>query len=117
MRLTPESLRATYAYLISLDPFSRWACVPADAMKFAVTKHRDRYGDYSDGTIDWYGIDCGTLADPRSAQFVHYTEDNSLNWRAGFSVLTFHKGRLLQPEFVQVFDDSAVEFRGQVIKL
>lgn len=51
MRLTPESLRATYAYLISLDPFSRWACVPADAMKFAVTKHRDRYGDYSDGTI------------------------------------------------------------------
>lgn len=66
---------------------------------------------------DWYGIDCGTMADPKGPQFVHYTEDNSLNWRAGFSVLTFHKGRLLQPEFVQVFDDSAVEFRGQVIKL
>lgn len=51
MKLTPAAVRSTYAYLISLDPFAKWACVPVDAMKFAVTRHRDRYGDYSDGTI------------------------------------------------------------------
>lgn len=84
-----------------------------------VTGHLHSLGEYrwTNYGGDWYSIDCGTLADPRSAQFVHYTEDNSLNWRAGFSVLTFHKGRLLQPEFVQVFDGSSIEFRGQVIKV
>lgn len=64
-----------------------------------------------------YGVDCGALADPYGPQFVDYTTDNPVNWRAGFAVLTFHRGRLLMPELVQVFGDGQVEFRGQVLSV
>lgn len=64
-----------------------------------------------------YGVDCGTLATPYGSQFVHYTEDNPVNWRSGFGVFTFHKGRLLWPEVVHVIDEESgtVEFRGKVL--
>lgn len=63
-----------------------------------------------------YGVDCGTLSDTNGNQF-DYTEDNPKNWRSGFAVLTFYKGRLLMPELVQVCGDDEVEFRGQVWKV
>lgn len=64
-----------------------------------------------------YGVETGCLADPNGAQFVDYTEDNPKRWEAGFAVLTFHRGRLLPPEIVTVWDDSTVVFRGQLIKV
>ena len=60
-----------------------------------------------------YGVDTGTLADVDSAQF-DYLEDNAKNWRAGFAVLSFANGKLLQPELVEVFDDNSVQFRGKI---
>ena len=63
-----------------------------------------------------YGVDCGTLADVAGSQF-DYLEDNSVNWRAGFVVLTFHNGRMLLPEIAQVCGDGEVEFRGKVWKV
>jgi hypothetical protein len=70
------------------------------------------YDDYN-GTR--WGVDTGTLAAKEGEQFVDYTEDNPRNWRSGFAVLTFHKGRLLWPEVVNVRDEEAgeVEFRGR----
>ncbi len=62
-----------------------------------------------------YGVDTGCLADPDHAAFVNYTEDNPKNWRSAFCVLTFHKGRLMQPELALVWDDKTIEFRGQLI--
>jgi hypothetical protein len=62
-----------------------------------------------------YGVDTGTLADPEGPQFIDYTEDGPKNWRSGFSVATFHKGRLLWPELVSVFAPGQVEFRGKLI--
>lgn len=62
-----------------------------------------------------FGVDTGCLADPSHKAFVDYTEDAPLDWRSGFVVLTFHKGRLLWPEVVSVFDADHVEFRGQII--
>ena len=66
-----------------------------------------------------FGVDCGTMAHPYGPQFEGYMEDNSRNWRSGFIVLTFHKGRLLWPEIVHVIDEDKglVEFRGDVIKV
>lgn len=64
-----------------------------------------------------FGVDTGTLADPSHKAFVDYTEDAPLDWRSGFVVLTFHKGRLLWPEVVSVFDADHVEFRGQIIRV
>lgn len=61
-----------------------------------------------------WGVETGTLADPEGPQFVDYTEDGPKNWRSGFVVLTFHKGRLLWPEVVHVIGEGEVEFRGQV---
>lgn len=72
------------------------------------------FDDY-DGTR--WGVDTGTLADPKGPQFVDYLEDNPTNWRSGFVVLTFHKGRLLWPEVVRVMDEHTVDFRGRAIEV
>ncbi len=72
---------------------------------------------YSDYRGTRYGVDCGTMAQPYGPQFEAYTEDNPVDWREAFCVLTFHKGKLLQPELAMKFDDGAVEFRGRVIEV
>jgi hypothetical protein len=64
-----------------------------------------------------YGVDSGTLADIDGPQFRDYLEENPTNWRSGFVVLTFYKGKLLFPELVMKFNNEAIEFRGQVIQL
>lgn len=61
-----------------------------------------------------WGVDTGTLADPDGEQFVDYTEDSPKDWRSGFVVLTYHKGRLLWPEVCAVVDSKTAEFRGSV---
>ena len=63
-----------------------------------------------------YGVDCGTLAVPTGPQF-SYCEDNPLNWRSGFVLLTWIRGELLMPELVIVNDEERgiVQFRGSLI--
>lgn len=79
--------------------------------------HSLKVTPFSDYNGTRFGVDCGTLADPEGPQFVDYTEDGPKNWRSGFVVLTFHKGRLLWPEPVHVIGDGEVEFRGKVIRV
>jgi len=64
----------------------------------------------------YYGVQTGMLAYPKGDQFIDYTEDNPIDWRSGFALLTFHKGQLLMPELIQVFDEQEgqVQFRGKV---
>ena len=62
-----------------------------------------------------WGVDCGMLARPYGPQFA-YTEDNPVDWRSGFILLTFYKGILLWPEIIHYWDDDHVEFRGKLIK-
>ena len=71
------------------------------------------YTDYN-GTR--YAVDTGTLAHPFGPQFT-YAEDNPANHRSGFAVLTFHNGKLMPPELLEVVDEEAglVFFRGQAI--
>lgn len=76
--------------------------------------HSLKVSPISDYNGTRFGVDCGCLADPYGPQFTDYTEDGPLDWRSGFVVLTFHKGRLLWPEVVSKIDDDHVEFRGQV---
>ena len=64
-----------------------------------------------------YGIDTGCLADAYGPQFNDYTEDNPRNHRSGFIVLTYHKGKLLLPEIVAVYDEDHIQFRGKLIKV
>lgn len=87
--------------------------------KTVVTGHLHALGvsavsDYS-GTR--WGVDCGTLADPYGPQFTDYTEDNPVNWRSGFVVLTFRGGVLLPPECVYVMGKNKVAFRGEIINV
>lgn len=63
-----------------------------------------------------YGVDCGTLADPESKQF-DYSEESPANHRAGFVVLTIRNGKLLYPEMVQVWDDTRIQFRGELLEV
>lgn len=78
--------------------------------------HSLRVTPLSDYSGTRFGIDTGTLAEPYGEQF-EYTEDNPVNWRSGFIVLTFHRGMLLWPEIVHVLNETEVEFRGQVIEV
>lgn len=64
------------------------------------------------GTL--FGVQTGTLADPNGAQFADYTEDSPKDWRSGFAVLHFNKGRLLQPELAMVIGEAEVDFRGKI---
>jgi len=61
-----------------------------------------------------YGVQTGCLANPNGAQFADYTEDSPKDWRSGFAVLNFDKGRLLQPELAVVCGETEVEFRGKI---
>jgi hypothetical protein len=60
-----------------------------------------------------YGIDTGTMAEPYGPQF-NYTEAGPVNWASGFAVLTFHKGKLLQPELC-VVEHGDAWFRGKKV--
>lgn len=102
MHLTPESLAAMYELVKTLAPYSKWGLPDSEDVEFNGTR---------------FGCDCGTLADPYGPQFSDYLETNPTNWRSGFIVLTFHKGRLLWPEIVHVLEKGLVEFRGQVIEV
>jgi hypothetical protein len=64
-----------------------------------------------------FGVDGGTLADPYSEQFTGYMEDNPRNWVSGFIVVTFHKGRMLEPEKASVWDENHMQFRGTIIEV
>lgn len=77
--------------------------------------HSLKVTPFDDYTGTRFGIDTGTLAEPKGPQFVDYLEDSPTNWRSGFVVLTFKDGRLLWPEVCRVLNDSEVDFRGQVI--
>jgi len=74
----------------------------------------DHSPNFQNGTR--YGVQTGTLAYPKGNQFIDYTEDNPVNWRSGFVLLTWHKSQLLMPEMIQVWDEeeSQVQFRGRV---
>lgn len=63
-----------------------------------------------------YGVQTGMLANPDGEQFVDYTQDGCKDWRSGFAMLSFERGRLLMPELVQVFNEKEglVEFRGKL---
>lgn len=78
--------------------------------------HSLKVSPWTDYTGTRWGVDCGTLADPFGPQF-RYAESSPRNWRSGFIVLTFWRGRLLWPELVHVIGDGLVEFRGQVIEV
>ena len=45
--LTPAVLEAAYAYLRATPPFKGWKLPEADAVEFAVTRHRDRMADHT----------------------------------------------------------------------
>ncbi len=76
--------------------------------------HSQKVTPYTDYNGDRWGVDTGTLAEPFGPQFQDYCEDNPVNWRSGFAMLTFVNGRLLQPELIRVVEDGVVDFRGRL---
>jgi hypothetical protein len=67
---------------------------------------------------DMYGVDTGMMAAVKDDQFL-YHENSSVNWRAGYAVLTYVNGHLMPPELVQVIneDEGLVFFRGELHKV
>lgn len=75
--------------------------------------HSQKIYPLSDYNGTRWGVDAGTMADPYGPQFYNYTELNPLNWRSGFAMLTFVKGKLLVPELIWVSGPGTVQFRGK----
>ena len=46
-------------------------------------------------------------------KFYNYTELSPLDWRSGFILLTFVKGKMMWPEHVWVSGPGTVQFRGK----
>jgi hypothetical protein len=80
--------------------------------------HSLKVTPWTDYTGTRYGVDTGTMACVKDQQFI-YAENNPLNWRSGFAVLTFNNGRLMPPELAEVVDEDKglYYFRGQVMKV
>lgn len=51
IKLTPEIVASAYDFVRLLPPFSRWQLPPSTGVRFSITGHRDRHGDYSDWHI------------------------------------------------------------------
>jgi len=49
LHITPDLLERTYELLRHTRPFRRWKLPEADDVEFHVTRHRDRFGDCTDG--------------------------------------------------------------------
>lgn len=77
--------------------------------------HSLKVTPFADYNGNRYGVDTGTLAEIHGPQFEDYLEASPVNWRSGFAVLTIKDGKLLWPELVHKWDDSHIEFRGQII--
>lgn len=72
--------------------------------------HSGKVTPFDDYTGRRWGVDSGTLAEPGGPQFVDYMEDNPANWRSGFVVLRFQRGRLLWPQLVTVIGPDEVDY-------
>ena len=92
-----------------------------DSGRHTVTGHLHSLGvaAYTDYSGTRFGVDGGTLADPLGPQFSNYTEDNPLNWRSGFVLLTYRQGKLLWPEVIHVINErrGEVTFRGEIFRV
>lgn len=66
-----------------------------------------------------YGVRTGMGADSaRDPQFVNYLEGRKPNtWTSAFGVLTYRKGRLMQPELALRIDENHFEWRSEIIKI
>jgi hypothetical protein len=64
-----------------------------------------------------WGVQTGTLANPDGLQFADYTEDSCKDWRQGFVMLSWDRGRMLMPEMIQVCGENEVEFRGEILQV
>ena len=80
--------------------------------------HSLKVTPWTDYTGDRYGVDTGTMSMLGGSKF-NYLEDNPVNWRSGFAVLTFHRGMLMFPELVSVIDEEKglVFFRGEILQV
>lgn len=47
MPLTPENLKAAYEYLRGTPPYRSWGLPRGEAVRFRVTRHKDREGDHN----------------------------------------------------------------------
>lgn len=74
--------------------------------------HSLKIAPISDYNGTRWGVDCGTMAEPYGPQFYNYTELSPLDWRSGFVLLTFQKGKMLWPEVIWVSGPDTVQFRG-----
>lgn len=125
------------------DHFEQWTpCWRCDINDNVVVKHRGVGGEHADwnnaiksgrtmvtghdhraGVVPYHdyngirwGVRCGYMAESaQDDQFIHYMEASQPNWHPAFAVLTFHSGRLLQPEICWKFDEGVVQFRGELI--
>lgn len=63
-----------------------------------------------------WGVQCGTLSDPRGPH-TEYAEDAPDPGQAGFVVLTWREGLMLPPELAECDDAGVCWFRGEPISL
>jgi hypothetical protein len=78
--------------------------------------HAQKLITYENAHGSIYGVDLGMLA-PKNHPGFDYVEDDCVNWRSGFAVLTFRDGKIMTPDLATVTDEARGElyFRGRTL--
>lgn len=77
--------------------------------------HSAQVRPFTDYNGTRFGVDSGCIADVGHRAFLDYTEDNPKNWISAFAKLTFRDGVLLWPELIVKWDETSVQFRGEIV--
>jgi predicted phosphodiesterase len=78
--------------------------------------HRSLTRPWRDRTGMRWGVETGTGMEIDGPQ-AYYVAGRPVDWHPGFPLLTFHKGRLLRPEHLDVLEEGEFSFRGQVVAI
>lgn len=78
--------------------------------------HRNLTRPWRDRSGVRYGVETGTGLEIDGPQ-TYYVAGRPVDWHPGFPLLTYHRGRLLRPEHLDVLEEGEFSFRGQVVEI
>lgn len=83
-----------------------------------VTGHTHRLMDrpFRDRRGRRFGIETGTCVELNGPQ-TYYAAGRPADSQSGFVLLTYHQGKLLRPEYVDVLEEGKISFRGQIVEV
>jgi hypothetical protein len=110
--ITPDTVKATYTYLLSFPPFSRWKMLAAEDLTFLVVAFSSEYAQYNRNRKELRvsSVTVGkhqTLLKKMSHEMIHVHEDALNRWSQKHDTQFFIKCR---DQVCKVWDFDPADF-------